>query len=377
MKLFFHGFPLRINHRHLNLCAIFIVARLISDLRLFPCRHHIHFVLAHVRISGGIIHDTFPHLDIVVFPGKGAAPLAGNIAVPRDGPAQPILPYRKNRISLVPRYDNRSGCCLCRSGNITINHRPAIVKKIIRQFMAHPHFQRKYAVLNVTVASQKDLSGKDFGYIACQIRIIISAAAFVCQLFQKLCIGKTSHRHSGERDPLFRTGIYHILKIIRLSHTVRQKHHMLDGRLIFRDLPARLQKSRLNGRSAALSDMRDLILNSCLILRHSQFHLPVIPVIKSQNAYIIRLSQVIYRHTGSPDGKIQIAAAGIHGLTDHASRMVNDHHHSHGWDLIQTPRLHIHRKHCLKHGVPISAQRKTFLTSAADKTAPVILHISL
>ena len=152
MKFFLCRLPVRIDDCHQNLRRAVIIAGLIVHRCPLTCCHHIHAVLPHAGISGGIIHDALPQLHIVLLSGKSTRPLSGDIAVPRRCPPQPILPHCQDRITLLPGHDHRAGCRLWRRRDIPVKHRPAAWKQAACQLMPLLYRQRKDTVLDIAVA---------------------------------------------------------------------------------------------------------------------------------------------------------------------------------------------------------------------------------
>ena len=103
----------------------------------------------------------------------------------------------------------------------------------------------------------------------------------------------------------------------------------------------------------------------------------MILVIKSEDAHIVGVTQIVHCHLRRPDRDVQIADAIPSRAACHAAGAVNNHNHCHRRHLIHTPKLHIHRQHCLQHCIPIAAKRKAVLPATADKTAAIILYIGL
>ena len=136
MKLLFCCLSFGVNDCHQNFRFTVIVFGLICDLRLLSCCHHIHAVLPHRRISGGIIYNPFPELHIIFLSCKSAAPLSGDIAVPRRSPSQSILPHGENRISFFAGNDQWIRCSFWCCGDISIQSWPSPLKKTACQLMS-------------------------------------------------------------------------------------------------------------------------------------------------------------------------------------------------------------------------------------------------
>lgn len=196
-------------------------------------------------------------------------------------------------------------------------------------------------------------------------------------MLQQPCVRSVTDRHGGQRDIAVYAVTDHVREIASLTHAVCQQHDMFDRSLTPGEHCDCLLQCRLDRRAAAVADLPDRVLDRGFVIRQPKRHLPVILVIKSQNAHIIRVVQIINGNLRRPDSDVQIADAVIPLTARHTAGAVDHHDHRHRRHLVHAPKLHVHRQHCLQHRITVAPQRKAVLAAAADEPAAVILHICL
>ncbi len=239
-----------------------------------------------------------------------------------------------------------------------------------------PHRQSKLPVLQIGIPAEKHLLGKNPGNVSRHIGIVITASAAIRQPLQKSLVRAFPHGHCGQRHPcrLIRRNKPVIVPALPLA--IRQKYHMTDTHITFRHPIQSLPQRRLNGGSAPFRDGPDLVFDLLSLGNQGRFHHPAEGIVKGQNPHIIGAPHLVHRRLGRSNGQVQIGET-VSRCRTHAAGMINYHDHRRRRRLIHAPQFHVHRQKGLQHALPITAQRKTLLSAAADQTAAIILHISL
>ena len=138
----------------------------------------------------------------------------------------------------------------------------------------------------------------------------------------------------------------------------------------------RRPERRLDRCSPALRYGLDLPPDLLFIIGRRRLHHPVKSVVKGDNAHIVRIAHLVHRCLCRRNRQIQAGGTAPHGYA-HTARVIDDHDHGHGRNLIDALKLHIHRQHSLQNALPITAQCKAVIAADADEPAPVILHAGL